>query len=98
MQVEFTLKNTKTSGEEIKSFIHDKTGKLEKYFQGRIHARWVISYESDEHVSHLHVTGAAGEYFGEAREHNLLTSIEEAVDRVERQLKKQKEILKDHHK
>jgi putative sigma-54 modulation protein len=98
MQIEFTLKNTHATGSEVKQFLDDKTGKLSKYFQGRIHAKWVIAYENDEHISHLHVTGSAGEYFSEARQHNLLSSIEEAVERVERQLKKHKEILKDHHK
>lgn len=96
--MDFTLKNTHVSGAEVRGFLEDKTEKLERYFQGRIHARWTISYESEEHVAHLHVVGNAGEYFGEARNHNLLSSIEEAIDRVERQLIKHKEILQDRHK
>lgn len=98
MQIEFTLKNTHASGGDIRSFLNEKTGKLTKFFQGRTSAKWIIAYENDEHVAHLHVVGTAGEYFGEARHHNILSSIEEAVDRVERQLKKHKEIIKDHHK
>lgn len=98
MQMEFVLKNTHTKGNEIKEFLEDKTSKLERYFQGRIHARWIINFENDEHISHLHVTGNSVDYFGESRQHNILTSIEDAVEKVERQLQKRKEIVKDHHK
>lgn len=96
--MEFTLKNTHVNGAEVRPFLEDKTAKLERYFQGRIHAKWTISYENEEHVSHLHVIGNVGEYFGEARNHNLLSSIEDAVDKVERQLIKHKEILQDRNK
>ncbi len=98
MQMEFVLKHTHSNGAEIKAFLEEKTGKLKKYFEGRLHAKWTISYENDEHVSHLLVTGNNIEYFGEAKQHNLFSSIEEAVDHVERQVQRHKEILKDHHK
>lgn len=98
MQMDFTLKNTHATGNDIRDFLQDKTSKLEKYFDGRIHAKWVINYENDEHVSHLHVTGNNMDYFGESRQHNILSSIEEAVDRVESQLRRHKEIVKSHHR
>lgn len=98
MQMEFTLKNTHAKGNEIKEFLEDKTSKIERFFDGRLHARWNITFENDEHVAHLHVTGNNLDYFGEARDHNLLSSIEAAVDKVERQLQRHKEIVQDHHK
>lgn len=99
MQLDIVMKNTHSTANDIRSFVEDKTSKLEKYVQAEFHAKWTISYENDEHVSHLHVTGSNSvDYFGEAREHNLLSSVEEAIDRVERQLKKHKEINKDHHR
>ena len=96
MQMEFVLKNTHTKGSEIKEFLEDKTGKLQKFVQGHFHARWNIVYEADEHEAHLHITGSNVDQIGKARNHNLLTAIEEAVDKVERQLTKHKEIVKDH--
>lgn len=97
MQLDFVLKHMHTSGQDIRPFLEEKTVKLEKYMQGEFHAKWTISYENDLHVAHLHVTGSHSvDYFGESRVHNLYSSIEEAVERVERQLKKHKEILKDH--
>lgn len=96
MQMEYVLKNTRTKGSEIKDFLEDKTSKLEKFIHGHFHARWNITFEADEHEAHLHITGNDVDQIGKARNHNLLTAIEEAVDKVERQLVKHKEIIKNH--
>ena len=93
MQMEYALKNTHAKGNEIKDFLEDKTGKLKKFFQGQFHARWSIVYEQDEHEAHLVVTGNNIEQVGKARNHNILTAIEEAVDKVERQLAKHKDMV-----
>jgi putative sigma-54 modulation protein len=98
MQMEFVLKNTKTKGENVKEFLEDKTGKLERYVHGHFHARWVISYENDEHEAHLHITANNVDMIGKARHHIVLTAIEEAVEKVERQLNKHREMVQDHHK
>lgn len=98
MKIEYALKNTHQKGSEIADFLNDKTAKIERYFQGKLHARWNIVYEHDEHEAHLHVTGNNFDYVGKARDHNLYTAIEDAVDKVDRQLAKHKEIVQDHHK
>ncbi len=96
MQMEYVLKNTHTKGSEIKDFLEDKTSKLEKLIHGHFHARWNIVFEADEHEAHLHITGNDVDQIGKARNHNILTAIEEAVDKVERQLVRHKEIIKNH--
>lgn len=98
MQMEFVLKNTHAKGTEIKEFLEDKTSKLERYVSGHFHARWNIVYEQDEHEAHLHVTGNNVDQMGKARHHNILTAIEDALDKVERQLNKHREQIQDHHK
>lgn len=98
MQMEYVLKNTHAKGSDLKTFLEDKTSKLEKLVQGHFHARWNIVYEQDEHESHLHVTANNVDFVAKGRDHNILTSIEMAVEKAERQLQKHKEIVKDHHK
>lgn len=98
MQMEFVLKNTHAKGTEIKDFLEDKTSKLERYVNGHFHARWNIAYEQDEHEAHLHITANNVDMIGKARHHIILTAIEEALDKVERQLNKHREQVQDHHK
>lgn len=96
MQMEYALKNTHAKGSEIKEFLESKTSKLEKFFHTHFHARWNISFENDEHEAHLHVTGSNLDMIGKARNHNILTAIEDAIEKVERQLSKHKEIQTGH--
>lgn len=96
MQMEYVLKGTHAKGNEIKEFLEDKTSKLERYVNGHFHARWNIVYEQDEHEAHLHITANNVDQIGKSRHHNILTAIEEAVEKVERQLNKHREIVQGH--
>ena len=98
MQMEYALKNTHVKGSEISDFLEDKTAKLDKFLGGKIHARWNITFEQEEHEAHLHVTGNNLDMIGKARDHNLFTAIEGAVEKVERQLSKHKQVVQGHHK
>lgn len=97
MKIDYVFKPKVSSGDSIKEFISDKTEKLEKYFNGDFHARWTFDMEKDEYSAHLHVVGNRIDYFGEEKSANLLAAIESCVDKIERQLRKRKEIVKDHH-
>jgi ribosomal subunit interface protein len=97
MQMEFVLKNTHTKGAEIKEFLEEKTSKLKKFFNGTFHARWNIVWDADEHEAHLHVTASHFDHTGKARNPNIMSAIEEAVEKLEKQLSKHKDIVQDHH-
>ena len=97
MQFHITFKNLDPSN-RIKCFAEKKSEKLKKFFRGKMNVKWIISQEKNEHTAHLHVLGNRIDYFGESKGNNLLAIIEDSLDKVERQLKKHKEIIKDHHK
>ena len=81
--------------EALKNFTLEKTEKLQKYFDGKIHVVWNFSVEHQDHIAHVHLTGNQMDYFGEAITGDLYASIELAVAKIERQLKKRKEIVKN---
>ncbi len=95
MQVDIVFKGLQ-SKDETKEFVNHKTEKLKKYFQGKIHARWNLSHAKENCVAHLHVTGNHIDMFSESEHENLFSAVEQAVDKVEIQLKKQKEKVKEH--
>ena len=97
MKIDLVFKKV-SSGDSIKAFVNEKTEKLERYFNGNFHARWTFDMEKDEYTAHLYVVGNNIDYFGEERDANLLTAIEACIEKVERQLQKHKEIVKDHHR
>jgi putative sigma-54 modulation protein len=83
----------------IKAVCEEKSEKLKKLFDGKIHVTWTFSVEKLDQIAHVHVLGSHMDYFGEAKSDDLYHSIDLALDKVERQIRKKKEILtnKLHH-
>jgi putative sigma-54 modulation protein len=47
-------------------------------------------------VAHCHLVGNSMDYFAEAATEDFYAAIDMTVDKIEKQLKKHKEIVKDH--
>lgn len=82
--------------DSIKKFTEEKSEKLKKYFHGKIHMTWNFSVERQNQIAHCHLVGNHMDYFGEASTSDLYASIDMAIDKLEKQLRKHKEIVKDH--
>lgn len=95
MNLEFTFKHMKSS-EHIKEYTTEKSDKLKKYFQGRLHLVWSFTTSGKEgHIAHCHLLGDHMDYFVESTEDNMYAAIDHCVSRLERQVRKHKEIVKD---
>jgi putative sigma-54 modulation protein len=86
-----------TSTEAIDETTRKKSEKLKKYFNGKLKLDWNFSVEKQEHVSHCHLTGDHIEFFAEAKTDSIYKGIDEVVAHLEKQVRKNKEKLKDHH-
>ena len=95
MNIQYTFKNI-TSTESIKNQAKIHAEKLLKYTQGDVHANWVFYVEGDTHVADLQFKGSHFDFYGQAKTENLYDSIDQAILKVEKQLRKYKEKLKDH--
>ena len=54
--------------------------------------------EKEERVAHCHLVGNNMNYFGEASTEDLRTSIDQALEKIEKQIKKHHDIVTSHHK
>jgi putative sigma-54 modulation protein len=95
MVINIAFKNIDSS-EALSTYATEKTDKLKKYFNGKIHVTWTFSTEKTEFVAHCHLLGNHMDYFGEASHPTLQESIDDALDKIEKQVRKHKEIVKDH--
>jgi putative sigma-54 modulation protein len=80
----------------IKYYTRERSARLEKYFEGKISVTWNFSCTKEGHSAHCHLVGNHMDYFGEATTEDLHASIDIVVERIERQLRKHKEIVRDH--
>ncbi len=95
MIINYRMKNIEVD-DASKSTVHEHSEKLAKYFEGRIHITWNFELERNIYIAHCHMVGNHMDFFGEGRSDAFNTSVDLALDKIERQLKKHKEIVTDH--
>ena len=96
MQLNITFRNLDAT-ESLKDFAREKVEKVKKYFDRPIEAHVVLSLE--RHIHHADITLHSGSYTlgGKGKSEDMYQSIDQAMDKIETQLKRSKEKLKNHH-
>ncbi|MBS1958938.1 MAG: ribosome-associated translation inhibitor RaiA [Bdellovibrionales bacterium] len=96
MNIKITYRHMNSTG-ALDEVTRTKSEKLEKYFQGKLNLDWNFAVEKQAHIVHCHLTGDHIEFFAEATTDSAYSAIDKVVDHLEKQVKKNKEKLKDHH-
>jgi len=93
MQVNITFRGI-DSTESLKSYVKERAGHLEKYFDRAIETHAVLSLE--RYLHHADITIQAGPYVlrGRTKSEDMYKSIDEAVEKIEKQLKRYKDKLR----
>ena len=94
MNIKISYKHLEST-DGLEATTHKKSEKLKKYFDGKMNLDWNFSVEKLDHTAHCHLTGDHMEFFAEARTETMYSAIDEVIDHLERQLRKNKEISKD---
>lgn len=84
------------SSDYLRDFIREKSETLMKYFQGKVSVTWNIAIEKQARVAHCHILGNNMDYFGEGSTEDFKASIDIALEKIETQIRKHKEIVKNH--
>ncbi len=95
MKISVTFRNTE--GEEwFKNYVEEKLGKLKKYLDRPVEVRVVLSVEKFRNVAEINLSdnGMTVNTREEAKE--MALAIDEAVEKIERQLKKHREKMRVH--
>ncbi len=95
MNVKITYKHL-SSTDGIDQVTRKKSEKLKKYFKGKLNLDWNFTVEKHAHVAHCHLTGDHIEFFAEATTENLYSAIDEVIHHLERQVKRNKEQVRNH--
>ncbi len=96
MKIHMTFKHMDAT-EPLKRHVNEKSERFKKFITESVDCTWICFLEADVHVAEVRVHGPHIDYFAQAKTDDLYQSIEDAVEKMEKQLRKHKEILKDHH-
>ncbi len=95
MNVSITFRNTEGEAWH-KDIIEDKVKKLKKYVDGPIDLHVVLTAEKFRHVVEINFSADGFKVIGKEEAKEIALAIDNAVEKVERQLKKYKEKQREH--
>lgn len=95
MNIQISFKNIDSSA-AMRVFTEEKTQRLKKYFDGKVHVVWTLTIEGERQIAHCHLLGNHMDYFGESVSEDLHASVDLTIDKIEKQIRKHKEIITDH--
>lgn len=76
--------------DSLKSYVNEKMSKIPRYFDHIISAEVCLSLERNWHVAEVTVFGEGFDMRGEEKSKDMYNSIDRVIEKLERQLKKQK--------
>lgn len=84
--------------DSMHNYVESKMEKLERHFDNVTNVHVILSVEKNRQKAeaNMHVTG--NEIFATAEDEDMYAAIDALVDKLDRQIKKHKEKITDHHR
>lgn len=82
----------------LRSYVSSKMERLERHFDHVSNLHVVLSVEKLRQKAEATVHVSGNNLFADAEDADMYAAIDALVDKLDRQIKKHKEKLKDHHK
>ncbi len=84
--------------DSLKSYVDNKFARLERHFEHITNIHVILTVEKDRQKAEATVHVNRGNLFAEEVHDDMYAAIDGLIDKLDRQLKKHKEKLKDHHR
>lgn len=97
LRIDFTDRHQQHPA-SVREYALEKAERLGRFFDGVNHIEIVLDRQHDLHSTEMIVSAAPNlRFVGQSAEKSVLAAIDAVIDKVERQVVKAKERLKDHH-
>jgi putative sigma-54 modulation protein len=95
MQTSVTFKNLDPS-ENLKSYVGDKLDRFDKYLYNPAEANVVLSVEKFRHMAEINIIGDRLNIYGKEVTDDMYSAIDIALDKLEKQIIKNKQKIRKH--
>ncbi len=82
----------------LRNYVNEKFERLERHFTHVIDAHVILTVEKLRHKAEASMLVSGNKLFADAVEADMYAAIDGLVDKLDRQVVKHKEKLKDHHR
>ena len=93
MQTSVTFKNLDPT-DNLKSYISEKLDKLDKFLDNPAEATVVLSIEKFRHIAEVNITGDRLNIYGKEETSNMYAAIDMVLDKLEKQVKKNRQKIR----
>lgn len=94
MQTSVTFKNLDPS-ENLKSYAIEKLDRLDKYLDNPAEASVVLTVEKFRHIAEINILGDRLNLIGKDETNDMYSAIDMAIDKLEKQIKKNKQKIRE---
>ena len=95
MQTSVTFKNLDPS-DHLKSYVGDKLDRFDKLLDNPAEANVVLAVEKFRHIAEINIAGDRLSIIGKEETNDMYSAIDMALDKLEKQIKKNKEKIREH--
>ncbi len=81
----------------LRSYVDEKLERIKRHFEQTINVRVVLGVEKLRQKAEAEVHVAGGNIYADAEDEDMYAAIDALIDKLDRQIRKHKEKLKDHH-
>jgi len=84
--------------DSLRNYVIEKMEKIERHFDHVGNTHVILSVEKTRQMAEAKVNVSGGELFANAENEDMYAAIDALVEKLDRQVKKHKEKLTDHHR
>ena len=82
----------------LRTYVENKFKRLERHFDNMTNVHVILTIEKERQKAEATIRVNRGNLFANAEHDDMYAAIDELVDKLDRQVKKHKEKLTDHHR
>ena len=82
----------------LRDYVNDKMDRIARHFDNVTHCHVVLGVEKLRHKAEATINLSRGNLHADAIEEDMYAAIDALVDKLDRQIKRHKEKLTDHHR
>lgn len=83
--------------DSLRNYVEEKIQRIERHFDKVTNTHVILTLENVRHKAEATINMTGNNIFAESTEDNMYAAIDGLIDKLDRQVKKHKEKLTDHH-
>ncbi|MEE9160544.1 MAG: ribosome-associated translation inhibitor RaiA [Gammaproteobacteria bacterium] len=82
----------------LRAYVEDKFERLERHFDNMTNVHVILEVVKERQKAEATIHVSRGQVYADSEDENMYAAIDSLTDKLDRQIKKHKEKLKDHHR